>query len=152
VLGLQLGEAGFLDAARERRVAVVRLAGVLAAGDADLGRVQHDDVVAGVDVRREFGLVLAAQALGDLRREAPQHFVLRVDDIPAVDDLLGFRDEGFHGLRIPVRFGAREKARILSKKRRNLLRLRRIHRFGGGWWGRLHSIPGIVALQHSFPF
>ena len=125
---VQLAEIGFLDAAREIGVAVVFLAERLAPGDADLRRIQHHDVVAGIDVRRVFRLVLAAQAHGDLRREAAEHLVLGVDDVPAVNHFLCFCGECLHHL------AAGEKARILSKKRRNLLRLRQIHLLeeGGG--------------------
>ena len=77
-------------------MAVVRLALGLAAGDAQLGRVHHDDVVAGVDVRRVLGLVLAPQAGRDLYGEAPEHLVLGVDDEPALLDFADLCGIGFH--------------------------------------------------------
>ena len=95
---MQLGEIGFLDPARIVRMPVVFLAQRLAAGNADLGRIQHDDEVAGIDMRRVFGLVLAAQAHGDLRREATEHFILRVHDVPTVNHVFGFGAKCLHHL------------------------------------------------------
>src|SRR4051794_16509958 len=59
-----------LDAARKAGVPVEDLLLVLAAGQADLLGVDDDDVVTAIDVRRERGLVLAAQAAGDDRGES----------------------------------------------------------------------------------
>jgi hypothetical protein len=59
---LHLGEVGLADAAGVAGVAVVHLVLSLVAGHAQLLGVDHDDVVAGVDVRGVDGLVLAAQA------------------------------------------------------------------------------------------
>src|SRR5687768_3200675 len=52
VLGLHVAEVGGVDAARVARVAVVHLVDFLRAGDAKLAGVDHDYVVAGIDVRR----------------------------------------------------------------------------------------------------
>jgi len=95
---VQLGEIGFLDAARVIGVPVVFLAKRLAARNADLGGVQHDDEIAGIDVRRVFRPVLAAQAHGDLGRKATEHLVLGVHNIPAVNDVLGFGGKCLHHL------------------------------------------------------
>ena len=123
---VQLGIVDLADSTREIGVAVVFLVEGLAPGHAQFRRVQHDDEIAGVDVGREFRLVLAAQARRNLRREAPEYLVLRVDDVPAVDYIVCLGGESFH----PA--ADREKARMLPKKRRNLLRLRRIHRLEEG--------------------
>ena len=85
----QLAESDGLDAADGAGVVVVDLVVELVARDFDLLRVQHDDVIAHVDVRAEDGLVLALQAHRDLRREAAQHLVGRVDDKPVAAH--GFR-------------------------------------------------------------
>jgi PAS domain S-box-containing protein len=58
-------------------------------GDAHLGRVDDDDVVTGVHVRREHRLVLAADDLRDLGGEATEDHALGVDDEPLVFDVLG---------------------------------------------------------------
>src|SRR5258708_17275696 len=50
-LGLHVAEVGGSDAAGETRVAVVHLVQVLGAGDLELGGVDDDDEVAGVNVR-----------------------------------------------------------------------------------------------------
>jgi hypothetical protein len=50
-------------------VAVVELGGALVASDSNLLGVDDDDEIAGVDVRRVGRFALAAQGVGDLRRE-----------------------------------------------------------------------------------
>jgi hypothetical protein len=54
----------------------------LRAGHGDLLRVDHDDEVPGVDVRRVRGLALAAQRVGDLGGEPPEGLALGVDEQP----------------------------------------------------------------------
>src|SRR6185295_9009615 len=93
---VQLGEIGFLDAARVRGVPVVFLAEQLAPGHADLGRIQHDDEIAGIDMRRVFRLVLAAQAHRDLGREATENLVLGVHHVPTVNGIFCFGAESLH--------------------------------------------------------
>ena len=62
------------------------------------GAVDHHDKVAVVHVRGELGLVLAAQAVGDLGGEAAENLAVRVHQVPLA--IYGFRgrSEGFHGL------------------------------------------------------
>ena len=60
---------------------------LLAAGEADAARVDHDHVVAGVGVGSVDGLVLALEDRGDLRCEAPEHHVVGVDDVPTALDI-----------------------------------------------------------------
>jgi hypothetical protein len=78
-------------------VAVILLVLGLGARDAKLLYVDHDDVVAGIDVGGEFGLVLAAQAPRDFRREPPQDLVRGVHDVPVTTDLFRLGREGLHG-------------------------------------------------------
>src|SRR5262249_3766449 len=78
----QLAEGNGLDAADGAGVVPIDLVVELVARDFDLLRVQHDDVIARVDVRRVTGLVLALEAHGDLRAETAEDLVGRVDDIP----------------------------------------------------------------------
>ncbi len=61
-------EICLVDTTRITAVPVIRLVFALVAGHAKLRRVDHDDVVAGIDVRRVLWLVLAAQAQSDLAR------------------------------------------------------------------------------------
>jgi hypothetical protein len=96
-------------------VAVIELALGLAARDAQLRRVHHHDVVAGVDVRRVLGSMLAAQAHGNLGGEATQHLVLGIDHHPLVLEA-GLRGIGFHA-------GKSERVRILHKKMARPLRV-----------------------------
>src|SRR5712692_3231110 len=114
--GMQLREIGLLDTAGESGMAVVDLALRLSSGDAQLRRVQHHNIIAGVDVRGVLGLVLAAQPRRDLRREAAQHLALGIHDHPAVLDL-----SDFCGIRSHARNC--ERVRILHKKMAQLARV-----------------------------
>ena len=77
-------------------MAVIELVVGLVAGHAQLFDVGHDDEIAGVHVRRVDRLVLAAQTQRDLAREAAQHLVGRVDDVPIPRDVGGLGGEGLH--------------------------------------------------------
>ena len=77
-------------------VAVVELVVELVAGDRDLLRVDDDDEVAGVDVRRELRLALAAQPVGDLGREPAEGLALGVDEVPLARDLARLGAVGLH--------------------------------------------------------
>ena len=61
----------------------------LATREDDLGCVDHDHMVAGVEARRERWLVLAAQQRGDLRAHATQHETVGVDDMPGALHIAG---------------------------------------------------------------
>src|SRR5690606_16834696 len=75
---------------------VVHLVGQLVAGDVDLLGVDHDDVVAGVDVRGVDRLVLAAQAARELGAQAAPRLAGGVDDVPVALDGLGPGGESLH--------------------------------------------------------
>src|SRR5690348_10561800 len=96
VLGEQFLERDRLDAADVPGVVVVDLVGELAPGDPDLLRVHHHDVIAHVDVRAVVGLVLALEAVGDLRGEPTQGLVAGVDDEPVTADGAGLGKYGLH--------------------------------------------------------
>src|SRR5688572_26639472 len=96
VLGHQLLERLALDAADRARVPVVDLVAQLVARYADLLCVQHDDVIAGVHVRRVLGLVLAAQAHSDLRGQAPERLAPRIHHVPVAPHALGTRKNCAH--------------------------------------------------------
>src|SRR5579872_2803548 len=81
------GVARLRDGARVAGVAPGEGPLGLVGGEHDLGGVDHDDVVAGVEVACEGRPVLAPQHAGDLGREAPEHDVLGVDDVPDALDL-----------------------------------------------------------------
>src|SRR5437879_7495443 len=69
----------------------VFLAQELAAADLDLGGVDHDHMVAGVQVRGERGLVLAAQDFGHAARQAAEDLVRGIDHKPITLQIRGFR-------------------------------------------------------------
>src|SRR3954453_6597122 len=74
-------------ALREPAVPDVELGLALVAADGDPRGIEHDHVVARVEVRRPGRLVLALEDARDPRREAPERLVGRVDDEPAPIDL-----------------------------------------------------------------
>jgi len=92
----QLAEGDRLDAADGAGVVVVNLVIELVARYFDLLRVQHDDVIAHVDVRAEDGLVLALEAHGNLRAETAQDLVGRIHDKPVAAHGFRFRKNSRH--------------------------------------------------------
>ena len=79
------------EAARVMRVGRVGLRVPLLAGEPDFFAVDHDDEVAGIDVRRVIRAVLAAQDDRDLHRQPADDLVGGVDQVPLLRDfaLLG---------------------------------------------------------------
>jgi hypothetical protein len=75
---------------------VVHLVLQLVAGDRHLFGVDHDQVVAGVDVRGVDGLVLATQAAGELGSQAAQGLALGIDHVPVTLDGLVLGAESLH--------------------------------------------------------
>ena len=61
---------------------VIDLVRELGSGQLHFGGVDHDDEVAGIDVRRKSGLVLAAENVRDLGRDTPDDTGIRIDDEP----------------------------------------------------------------------
>src|SRR3954452_1802763 len=110
-----LAERPAAEPARIARVAVVTLLVELVAGDADLLGVHDDHEVAGVDVRGELRLPLAAERVGDLRREPAERLALGVDEIPLARDLSRLGAVGLHRKR---RTPARRRP-IVANARRN---------------------------------
>src|SRR5690606_11145459 len=76
--------------------AVVHLVGELVSGDVDLLGVDHDEVIAGIDVRGVDGLVLAAEATRDLGAQATEGLAGGVDHVPVALDGLVLGGKGFH--------------------------------------------------------
>ena len=66
---------------------VLHLLGGLVGRHHDLGGVDDDHVVAGVDVAGEGGLVLAAQHASHLGGHAAEHQAVGVDDVPGALDI-----------------------------------------------------------------
>ena len=69
---------------------VIDLLVTLAAGQHNFLGIDHDDIVAIVDMRREGGLVLAAQPMRDDRRQPTQDETLRIDYNPFLLDIRRF--------------------------------------------------------------
>src|SRR5450631_2600482 len=77
---LHLPEGYRANAARIAAVAMIEFVVDLVARDLDLVDIRYDDEVAGVDVRREDRLVLAAQTMRDRAGEPAEHLVAGIDD------------------------------------------------------------------------
>src|SRR5690606_27551730 len=93
----RLGEVLRLQVADVTGEPVVHLVLQLLAGHGDLLGIDHDEVIAGVDVGGEHGLVLAAEAACQLGGEAAQGLALGIDDVPVSLDGLVLGAESLHG-------------------------------------------------------
>ncbi|MNC88115.1 hypothetical protein D3C83_39020 [compost metagenome] len=93
---LQLREIRGVNATGIGAVAVVQLVARLVAGDAQFFSIDHNDIIAGVDVGRELGLVLAAQAVRQRGCEPPEHLSGRVYEIPGARDFVRLGGKRFH--------------------------------------------------------
>ncbi len=103
------------DAARITGVTIVDLVRQLAAGDAHLVGVDDDDEVAGVDVRRVLGFVLAAQPMRDLGRQSSERTIGSVHNEPVVANILRTNTQSFHIDTLRTgKFGARMLAERLG--------------------------------------
>src|SRR5262249_50924447 len=85
---LHLVEGGGVHTAGIGAVAIVDLVLALLASDSKLAGVDHDDVVADVDVRSELGLVLTPQAARYFCGEPSEYLTACVDQIPVALDLV----------------------------------------------------------------
>ena len=83
-------EADRLQVANVTGMVVIHLVGCLAAGNMYLVGIDNNYIVAGVHVRREFRLVLAAQTAGYLGRKAPKCLAVGINDIPVAIHLMRF--------------------------------------------------------------
>src|SRR5262245_59243104 len=95
-LRVQLVEARLIQPAGIAAVTVVGFLLCLPAGHAQLRGVHDHDVIAGVHVRRELRLVLAAEPARELDGEAAEHLVGRIDDEPVAADLVRLGGKCFH--------------------------------------------------------
>ena len=75
------------DAARITRMPVIDLVGELFARQADLRRIDDDDVVAAIDMGRETRLMLAPQPQRDDRSEPAEDQPIGIDQHPFFLDL-----------------------------------------------------------------
>ncbi len=89
--------ATFLDTSGVARMTVIDLLLALAAGESHLLGIDDDDIVTAIEMRREQGLVLAAQAIGDNGGKAPDDQAVGIDQDPFLVDFRGFCGIGFHG-------------------------------------------------------
>ena len=97
-LGDQLLEVDRLDATRETGVRVVHLVGGFRTGNTHLLGIDNDDVIASIDVRGVFRLVLATQAASDFGCQTTQGLAGSVDDEPVALDGFRFSSKSLHSL------------------------------------------------------
>ena len=81
---------------RSRSVAVVLLVGGLFAGDPYFVSIDYDDIIASINMRGIFRLVLTTQAVRNGAGHASESQVGRVDKQPVLLNLPGFGAESFH--------------------------------------------------------
>ena len=66
-------------------------------GEPHFSRIDDDDKVSGVHMRRENRFSFAAQQVGSFHRDAAEDLALGVDDPPLAGSLAGFGGKRFHG-------------------------------------------------------
>jgi hypothetical protein len=101
-----------LETAGVTRVVMVNLLIQLLTGQLHFVRVDDDDMVAAIDVRGVARLVLAAQDIGDNRRDAADNQPVRIDQVPLLLDLsrlgrLGRLHQRLHGVCLFSKTGKR---------------------------------------------
>ena len=74
----------------------------LVAGDLDLFAIDNDDHVAIVHVRSKFGLVLAAEAMGNLGGQTAENLIVRIHHEPLVVDMLRSGAKRLHAEASPL--------------------------------------------------
>ena len=102
MLFLHLSKRRFDDAAGVAGVTIVRLLARFFSGENELVGVDHDDKIARVDVRREFGLVLTAQAQRDFAGQTAEHLITGIDHEPVALNLKRLGREGLHCVHLMV--------------------------------------------------
>src|SRR5437763_11848935 len=65
-------------------------------GDSDLIGINHDDEVAGIDMRSKDRLLFSAQKIGCLDRDVTEHLIFGIDQPPFTVDLAGFGRKRLH--------------------------------------------------------
>ncbi len=91
-----LAEGLGLVASDESGEAHVALLGLFLAADLDFSRIDHYDKIAGVDMRSEDRLVLAAKQVGGLDGDMAEVLVLGIDHPPLAFDLGSFSGKSLH--------------------------------------------------------
>ncbi len=91
----RLGRLGVMPA-DEAGVAHVLLLRFFLSGKDRFFSVDHDDVIAGIDVAGEDGLVLAAKQDGGFLGHTADNLIVGVDNVPLAFHLLGLGAESFH--------------------------------------------------------
>ena len=132
MLGLHFLKGGFVDTAGVARVTVVRLLARLFSRQLELVSIDHDDVVARIDMRRVFGLVLAAQAECDFGSKAAEHLVAAIDHVPVALNFERLGREGLHGYH-------------LIYKRTQQIFFNRLAQVGACTLHRLELLNGLLA-------
>ena len=93
---LHLGKRCTGDTTWVSTVAMINLAFGLITGHHDFLGIDHNDVVAGIDVRRINGFVLTTQATRNFAGQAAQHHVRSVYHEPVALHFMRFGGKGFH--------------------------------------------------------
>lgn len=104
----QVFEANALNPARITRVAIIHLIRSFISRDPNFFRVDHDDVITSVHMRRVLGFVFASQASRNFSGQTAERLIFRVNHEPRMFDILCADTYGFHALEIQPGFWERE--------------------------------------------
>jgi hypothetical protein len=91
----RLGVFGFVPADETRKAHESFLIFFLA-GEPNFFGVDHDDKIAGIDMRRVDGLFFATQKIGGFHSDATEDLVPGVNDPPLARNFVGFSGKRFH--------------------------------------------------------
>lgn len=95
----QFFEADRLQVTDITRVMIIDLVFQLVAGHPYFGRIDHDDVIPGINMRREFRLVFTTQPSRNFARQAAQRAPAGIDQVPVMDNLCGFGRKSAHTIK-----------------------------------------------------
>ena len=128
-------------AAGEAGVAAIELLITLHAGQNDLLGVDHDDVIAHVDVRSVEGVQLAGEQRGGDGRKASEGLAGGVDQVPLALDVLAAGDGGSVG-GSDIGHGAVCSLDLLSSVRASVVREETAAKDDAGGMSRLRGVSG----------
>ena len=96
LLGADLRDGGVFLAAFPAGIGHELLVRFFFAGDTDFFRVDDNDEIAGVEMRRINGFVFATQYVGNLRGQTTEHRAIGINDVPLALVQIHFRQIRFH--------------------------------------------------------
>ncbi len=102
LLSKELVQRCFTQTAHIAGMTIILFLFQLVAGDLDLFAIDNDDHVAIVHVRSKFGLVLAAEAMGNLGGQTAKNLIVRIHHKPLMVDMLRSGAKRLHAEASPL--------------------------------------------------